>query len=512
MRGQGKRTVKAVRWTRWGLVSLTVLIVASLLAPSAGMSDVSHMRLPAVVDTNPVSRLQAMAVAGESSAISPMPTSSGVRVGPNIQVFDNRRPQNEIAIAANPSDAGNLVIGSNDYRLRDIGASVWAGVYTSFDGGRSWTAQLVPGYPGGPKGNLSSFQFGGDPIVGFDRSGSAYAGGIFFRGTSTGADIKDVTIALSRSDDGGQTWRDAVIVAPGKAQSVFNDHPQMTVDATGSAYDGSVYISWTRFTGVGQIDIYVATSRDRGTTWSSSKVSGPTPQGDAQGYYQDSMVTIGPKGEVYAVWDEWFLLNGASPSTKIWMAVSADGGRSFSAPWVAQDGVVPISLPNAPYRHDTYPVAAVDTSTGAYRGRLYLTWPDQRGGNADILLKSSDDGGKSWSDVRRVNDDAGTAAQFMQWVSVAPSGRVDISFYDRRDDPNDYLLNEYYAGSTDGGATFVNVRVSDVSSDPAVWPAFIGDYNQIASTAKAAHPAWTDMRNGMAGDRNQDAYTASVSA
>ncbi|MEK6988019.1 MAG: hypothetical protein AABX97_08005 [Candidatus Thermoplasmatota archaeon] len=83
-------------------------------------------------------------------------------------------------------------------------------------------------------------------------------------------------------------------------------------------------------------------------------------------------------------------------------------------------------------------------------------------------MKSSDDGGKSWSAIRRLNDDAGAAGQFMQWVSVAPSGRVDISFYDRRDDPNDYLLNEYYAGSTDGGTTFVNVRVSDVSSDPAV--------------------------------------------
>lgn len=503
--------MKRSRWASAGLAGLAIVVVAALLVPGGAMIAPAPVNLkgPEFSQADRLARLEAMVNAAPISTV--VSTSSAFKVGNNVQVFDNPRPQNEIAVAANPSDADNLVIGSNDYRLRDVGGSVWAGVYTSFDGGDSWIAQLVPGYRGGPTGNLSSFQFGGDPIVGFDRHGSAYAGGIFFRGTPTGADIRDVTIALSRSDDGGKTWRDAVVVAPGKAQSVFNDHPQMTVDVTGSPSDGNVYISWTKFTGVGQIDIYVATSRDRGATWSSVKVSGPVPQGDAEGYYQDSMVTIGARGEVYVVWDEWFLANGAIPRTKIWMAVSADGGRSFSLPWVAEDGVVPISLPNAPYRHDTYPVAAVDTGTGRYRGRLYLTWSDQRSGNADILLKSSDDGGKSWSSIRRVNDDAGAAGQFMQWVSVAPNGRVDVSFYDRRDDPNDTLLNEYYAGSTNGGATFANVRVSDVSSDPAVWPSFIGDYNQIASTTKAAHPAWTDMRNGAAGDRNEDVYTASVS-
>ena len=66
------------------------------------------------------------------------------------------------------------------------------------------------------------------------------------------------------------------------------------------------------------------------------------------------------------------------------------------------------------------------------------------------------------------------------------------------------------ARSTDGGASFLNVRVSDVSSDPAVWPTFIGDYNQIAATSRASYPAWSDFRNGVPGNFNQDAYTAAV--
>ena len=245
-------------------------------------------------------------------------------------------------------------------------------------------------------------------------------------------------------------------------------------------------------------------------SWSSLQVSVPVPTGDPAGIYSDTMVAVGPNGEVYVVWDEEFLA-GAITRTKFWLAVSLDGGRSFSVPQV-MDNVVSIDIPNAPYGlgHFTQPVAAVDTSGGPHRGRLYLTWSDQRSGNADILLRSSDDGGRTWSSIRRVNDDAGTAAQFDAWISVAPDGRVDIAFYDRRDDPNDYLLNRYYAGSTDGGMTFVNVRVSDVSSDPAVFPPFIGEYHQIASTSKAAHPAWTDMRNGKPGDQNEDIYTATV--
>ncbi len=492
---------------------LVMVVVVALLAPSAAaVSEVGRDRLPVFKDADPMARLQAMVTAGTTSTAAVASSTAGLRVGTNVQVFDNHRPQNEIAVAANPADEKNLVIGANDYRLRDIGASVWAGVYTSTDGGKSWIAQLVPGFPGGPRGTLSVFNFGGDPIVAFDDHGTAYAGGIFFKGTPSGADVRDVTLALSRSDDGGRTWNDAVIVAPGKAESIFNDHPQMTADATGGAFDGNVYISWTRFVGVGQIDIFVATSRDRGMSWSSVQVSGPIPMGDAEGFYQDSMVAVGPKDEVFVVWDETFLTAGSFPAVKIWMATSLDGGATFGAPRVVESGVAPISLPNAPYRHDTYPVLAVDTSTGPHRGRLYLTWSDQRSGDADILVKSSDDGGGTWSSIRRVNNDVGTAAQFMQWVSVASDGRVDIAFYDRRDDPNDYLLNEYYAGSTDGGMTFVNIRVSDVSSDPAVWPSFIGDYNQIASTPQAAHPAWTDMRNGMPGDRNEDVYTAAVFA
>jgi len=449
------------------------------------------------------------------------PSTSGFVVGPNVQVFNDPQTQAETAIAINPMNDRNIVIASIDARLTPPScplpalptskcASVWVDVYTSTDGGTSWSTHLIPGFPGGPTGALSSFLRGSDPIVGFDRHGHAFAGGIFWNSNHFLIGAGESAIALARSDDGGITWNQPVIVAQGNANGDFQDHPQMAVDTSGGPHDGNVYVAWTKLTGLGHFDITVAMSSDRGATWSSVTLSGPKPPGDAATNFQSVDVAVAPDGQVYAVWAEYFQGPGGVPRDRFWLAASSDGGMSFGAPQVVESDIGDVAPSNGLFFH-TYPVLAVDTSPGIHRGRLYLVWPDQRSGNPDILLKSSDDGGTTWTSVLRVNTDAGTAAQFNPWVSVAPNGRVDVSFYDRRDDPNDVLFNEYYAGSTDGGASFVNMRVSDVSSDPVVF-FFVGDYNQIASATTAAIPAWVDARNGLPGNGNMDVYTASVFA
>ena len=98
------------------------------------------------------------------------------------------------------------------------------------------------------------------------------------------------------------------------------------------------------------------------------------------------------------------------------------------------------------------------------------------------------------------------------WVSVSPNGRVDIMWYDKRPDPNNYPLDVFFAFTRDGTTISANVRVTGVSSDPAVWPAFLGDYNGMASTDRTAYPVWADMRNGETSPRdfNQDIFTAPV--
>ena len=55
----------------------------------------------------------------------------------------------------------------------------------------------------------------------------------------------------------------------------------------------------------------------------------------------------------------------------------------------------------------------------------------------------------------------------MPKITVAPSGKLGVAWYDRRYDPDHANYDLAYSESTDGGATWsVNQRVSDVSSDP----------------------------------------------
>ncbi|HEX3567357.1 MAG TPA: hypothetical protein VHU17_18485, partial [Acidimicrobiales bacterium] len=66
-------------------------------------------------------------------------------------------------------------------------------------------------------------------------------------------------------------------------------------------------------------------------------------------------------------------------------------------------------------------------------------------------------------------------------MSIAPNGRIDVAFYDYRDDPyfdptadgdkQDRVENVYYSYSNDGGRTWSpNMRVSDRGIDRSFGP------------------------------------------
>jgi hypothetical protein len=155
-------------------------------------------------------------------------------------------------------------------------------------------------------------------------------------------------------------------------------------------------------------------------------------------------------------------------------------------------------------------MSAVDLSDSNTSGNVYVTWNDYRYGDADILLIYTNDGGETWSEPVRVNDDeeGNGKDQFFPAVAVSFQGIVHIFFYDRRDDENNTLIRSYYSQSHDGGMNFTaNINISDEPFDGNNAPhPFIGDYSGMSAHNNSAYAIWCDCREGTPENGDSELY------
>ena len=448
--------------------------------------------------------------------------------------------QNEPTIAVNPTNSSLLIAGANDEQLQPpcgpgpVRGPVPAndcsffpgvgtdGVYTSSDGGTSWTNRgLLPGF----SDNGGSLQSDGDPRIVYgprpDANGSfasaraghafvngvrAYYGGLaeFAPGASQGNQAPEL-LTVSTSDTNGVSWSDPVIAANGHGFK-FNDKPDIWADRNPSSpFFGRLYVSWTQFRGsvttfFGE-PVRVVFSDDGGKTWSKERQLSAA-QNKGHGGRQGSTIRTGPDGTVYVVWEDSDV-NGF----KQVVAVSHDGGVSFSRPIdIARVNDIQDPIPGANFRDDSFPSLAVGQGTGA----VYVDWADLRGGAGRIVVSRSSDQGSTWSGPAVVSP-ASDGYAFFQGLDVAPNGRVDVGYQAlKTTHPGTYgtgnaTVDSFYVKSTDGGTTWsASTKVSSVSSDPAVSAQngltrqFWGDYNTLASTNANAFFIYTDGRNGAA--------------
>jgi hypothetical protein len=235
--------------------------------------------------------------------------------------------------------------------------------------------------------------------------------------------------------------------------------------------------------------------------------------------------------------DDW-----KKPMGKIKVVRSKDGGKTFekavaAADWHGCHGWTPGIV-----------MLAADASSGPFRDRMYVTWPDARSGRCEILLSSSADKGETWSSPVTINDDQSPEQKkrgrphLLPAVAVNPAGVVGVSWNDRRDAAEDgRQWTARFAASLDGGETFTPSvalappEASTVRSDYVpimaysmggghhrpkgrggnihleIGPQWI-DYLSAADTAGIAagadgafHPLWVDSRTGI-----PQLFTASV--
>ena len=426
---------------------------------------------------------------------------------------DAMQGSNEPTIAVSTTDPMNIVGGSNDYATPTSDA--WCGYYWSFDGGKRWERGLIPGYPNGPVSVLTGYEAAGDPVVMSGPNGEFYFAGIAFK-RSTPNLGRSSGIFVAKSTDGGRTFGQVSMVTRSFTALTFHDKEWMAVDQS----NGNVYVTWTLFNGpVSQI-VFSKSTDGGGRFTQVPKVLTEIRAREFQN--QGSQVVVDRKGTIHVTWIDY---RSATEGVNRYTS-SSDGGDTWSTPVdICSVTYIADPLPNNGYRTPTMEAFAVDNTGGPYDGSIYLVWPDQRTGDADILMVSSHDNGATWSpEPVRVNDDDrnGTADQFFPAVCVAGNGTVVVTFYDRRDDPKNTLLMYYMAQSVDGGATFLpNIPVSEKQSDGNAGGGrrkggvfsgtpFMGDYTGVAASKGFVVAIWCDTRNGTPDQPNSDIYVARV--
>ena len=380
----------------------------------------------------------------------------------------------EVSVAINPTDPSHLVAVSHQSNRPGHAPSNYA--YVSEDGGRTWKSVASR--------NPDNRNQGDDAVI-FDADGVCRHTYIAFEGIRVPRPRRAATGIFLASSRDGVAW-DAPVPVVDHVNSVepFEDKPWPAADISAeSPHRGNLYVAWTRFDVYGSKDpehkshILFARSRDGGKSFQL-----PVRISDKHGSAIDDSTTVegavpavGPKGEVYVAW--------AGPEGIV-LDTSADGGATFG-----KDKVIAQLTPGWDFpaeglpRHNGLPITAADVSRGKDRGSVYVCWTDKRHGDADVFVMASRDGGATWGEPVRVNDDArgNRKDQLFSWMAVDPrDGSVNVVFYDRRD-LEGVKTGLTLARSVDGGRTFVNHRVAQEPFDGEAGNVFFGDYIGVAA-------------------------------
>jgi len=191
------------------------------------------------------------------------------------------------------------------------------------DGGNSWSEAVRTNKTAGNCIDSDSTVEGAVPAVG--PQGQIYV-------AWSGPD----GIVFDKSDDQGTTWLQQDIPIdphptgwdyeiPGIMRA--NDLPVTACDTSGGAHNGTIYVNWSdQRNGEDDTDVWLAKSIDEGETWSEPiRVND-----DAPGKHQFfTWMTIDQtNGKLYLVFYD--RRNHDGIATDVYMAVSEDGGNSFT--------------------------------------------------------------------------------------------------------------------------------------------------------------------------------------
>jgi hypothetical protein len=266
---------------------------------------------------------------------------------------------------------------------------------------------------------------------------------------------------------------------------------------------GTLYMTYTRFSALGETPIELVRSFDGGRTWTSPTVIVANEDFD---FNQATQPFTTPTGRVIVTWNRRRFANVSPfPETEaaIEYAYSDDNGATFTTEQLVTltnpQGEPPgynrgrSSILNAPYIYvnrgaDDGVFTSSERAQPGF-GNVYITYfsgktplPAASTRAGDIYISRSTDNGTTFGAPIKVNDDVTTTSHVFPSVQVNKSGYVFVAWLDRRNDPlNNLLTNTWAAVSKDTPLTFGHSALqSDVATSWFVRrdaiPNF-GDYN-----------------------------------
>jgi hypothetical protein len=394
----------------------------------------------------------------------PVPSTDGplnmapVTFGTNVKVNDaaGRGQQTEVVLAAHPS--GLVFAGWMDASGRRCAFSV------SKDGGETWSKNTFAATQA-----TSGSAFAGDPAVAIDDTGNLFAGCQDYASGGLGTNY----VMLAHSKDQGATWSEF------KRVNQSLDKPWL-----GATGDGTVLLTWLgnpggvkRSTDFGQTwsqpislgyinhgttmsmsptglahmayntnenTVTYRRSTDNGVTFEAAKNLSPQGAPCRSPCSPRSHPIVGadadPTGQVVAVtWASTQKHDDSEGDDDVWVIVSYDAGKTFSAPVRANDNT------NKSRQFQSW--AAVDAN-----GAVHVVWTDLRNsGQNDTYYARMLDLETGFEPNVKVNDGTGKPASFLgDYKGIEVQGRdVLVIWTDSRSNDGGDI---YFARAKDAAA------------------------------------------------------------
>lgn len=440
--------------------------------------------------------------------------SKSARLGPQIPITASNAVlgagNNSPLLVADPGNSDFLAL-ANRLDAPDYSCSL----HVSGDRGQRWT----------PVTPVSTLPPGADkcygPEVAIDDNGRLYFSYLGLAGRGN----LPMGVFLTTSSDRGRTWE-----PPHQVLDRLNFGVRMAIDPSfGEA--GRIHLVWLHAgsePGLGSLGtsvnpIFTAHSDDGGKTFTE-----PMQVSDSERRRVVApALALGPDHAVHVAYydlgDDTRDYNGLDGpvwegSWELLVASSTDGGNRFGRGVVAEPEVVP---------HERVMVIFTMAPAALVAGndRVCLAWADARNGDADVLARCSSDRARTWSAPHRVNDDpvANGLTQYLPRLAMAPDGRLDAVFFDRRDDRENLRNDVSYAFSRNGGRTFsrrvklttTGSSLSLIGQRYALPSAGANRYDfgfriALLSRADDALAAWTDTHNSVPSTKTQDIFATTV--